>query len=260
MVDVARAHGGGDVGIGHRGDRQQRQAALAHHGAQRRTQRVADRHPRHGLGYRLDTVIEQLGDLGADRARRILRLLERATGHRAHTVDGEHATGYAIGEALHALADAGGGKEIGDHHIRTRGEPIDHATIIRAPRTQHELVVQAVRLGVPRRVARALQDERVMPVGGVGIAGVKSLVNDERAVHAVRRTDCRPQRPVLLEPMRGLHPVQHEVAVGVVRLSVDVDRARDQLVADVVGIERMQGGGGANCGRVHRESGTRGRP
>ena len=203
-------------------------------------------------------MIQQLRDFWANRARGVLRLLERATRHRAHAVDGEHPTVHALGKAFHALANTGGGEEIGNHHVRARRQAIDHAAIVVAGRAQHELVVQAARLGVARRVPRAVQDERVVAVGGVRIARIESLMNHQRTVHAVRRADRRAQRPVLLEPMRGLHPVQHVLAVGVVRLPVHVDRTRDQLVTDVVGIERMRGGGRADCGRRHRESGTHG--
>jgi len=94
--------------------------------------------------------------------------------------------------------------------------------------------------GSARRLPSALQDERVVALGGVQIRRVEPLVNDQRTVDPIGRPDRRPECPVLFQTMRRLHPVEDVLAIGVVGLPVEVDRARDELVANVVGGERMR--------------------
>ena len=138
------------------------------------------------------------------------------------------------GKPLRALANTRRRKQIRDDDIRAFGHPIHHATVIITVTPQDKLVVEPTRLRRACCIAGPLQYEGVMPVGGVRIRRVEPLMNHERQIDAIGRPNRGAQGPVLIQAMRGLHPVQHVLPVRSVPLAVQVDRPRDQLVAHIV--------------------------
>ncbi len=157
-------------------------------------------------------------------------------------LDQDHLARGALGESRRALGNPCGGEEIGDDHRGARGEPIDDTTIVIAAAAQHELVVQPERLGAPVQRARVLEDDRVDAVVGVLVGGVEPLMDEQWLPETVGLKDGVPQRPVLLEPVRGLHPVQDVLPLRLGADPVARHLAEGELVGDKGGLEGVQGG------------------
>jgi hypothetical protein len=137
-------------------------------------------------------------------------------------------------------------------------EAVHHAAVVVASASQREPVVEAEGAGACRQLPRVVQDEVVDAVRGVRIRRVEPLMHQQRLVQPVGLEDRVAERPVLLEAVRRLHPVQHELAV---RLPTDVvagDRAEGELVADERGVERMwRHGTVSTASRLPTGGGTR---
>ena len=210
--------------------------------AERREQRGRHAPPRRTIVDRLDGEVYQFRDLGTNGARRVLFLVERGGWHDAHRVHGEHTAVHPVREALRPFGHPGRGEEIGHYERRASREAVEHAAIVVQSAAQRESIRQPQRRRAHRELPRTLHDEGVKARRRVGIAGVEPLMDQQRLSHPVRFDRRKPQPPVVLEPLRALHPVENEFAFGLQALLVERHRAQGNLIAHVRGTERMRHG------------------
>ena len=182
--------------------------------------------------YRPQRVLEMRHHLGAQGARGVFLLEEERSRHDGVRFDGDDAAFAACGKALRALGDAGGGEVVGDNKGRARCHPVDDPTVVGAPPAQRELVAQSHRLRALGEFARIVQDERMDAVVGVLVGGVEPLMHDKWQATTVGLAGCEAERPVLLEAVRGLHPVEHVLARIAGRTGVHAPRAQGELIGD----------------------------
>ena len=212
--------------------------------------RFRQRASRRAVRDRLEREVQHLRDLGPDGPRRVLLLHEVTRRDDAVRLHGHHTAGRAPGEARRAFGDAGGGKEIGDDDRRTRREPVDDAAIIVATATKHELVAEPERGGACVQGTRILEDHSVDAIARVLVGGVETLVDQQRLPEPIRLERCVAERPVLLEPLGALHPVEDVLALRLGSHAIRRYYAQGELVLDVVGVEIMRAARGHEGRRV----------
>ena len=75
------------------------------------------------------------------------------------------------------------------------------------------------------------------PVGGMFVGRVESLIDEERAVQPVGLERGQSQRPVVLEAVCRLHPVQQIHAGRMVGVLIERNRPKPELVANEGGLQ-----------------------
>ena len=202
VVDLAARDRGGEVGA-------REVEGLEVEGLEQRIRHGAPRRP---VGHGLERGVERGEDLRPDRARGVLGAREVRRGDDADRVDDVHRRLGARREADVPLADAGGRVVIRDDARRARGEPVHDAAVVAPLLPEGESVGEARLRRARRDLARPLEDEGMDPVGGELVRRIQSLIDEQGEAPRIRFANGEAQRPVLLQALRALHPVEHEVA------------------------------------------------
>ena len=77
-------------------------------------------------------------------------------------------------------------------------------------------------------------------VARVRVGRVEPLVHQQRLAESVGMEHGLAERPVLLEPVRALHPIEDVLPLGLGAHTVGDDRPLGELVADMVRAEWVQ--------------------
>ena len=229
MVDLAARDLGRDVGA-----REVQRVDF-----QRRQQRGARRLLRRAVEHRLERDVAELRELGADRARRVLLPRQHRCRDDAHTLDGNDAARGDAREGGGALANPAGRRGVGDDQAGAGREATERAVVGPAPAAKDEPIGQPELLRGARDLLRALQREGVHAVRCVSIVRRQLVKDHERPVEPVRLEDGEAQRPVLVEPLGALHPVEHQLTFGDEPRLVGARSALRDLVADEGRSERV---------------------
>ena len=202
-------------------------------------QRGGELHLGRAIAHGFERMVADLEQLGANRARRPLFLLEGGGGNEAMRVDRDDAHGHAIGESERPLGDPRGREGVGDDHHRPFGQPVHLPPVIVAPTPQPEAIRQPQARCACGEFAGVLEDEGLEPVVRMFVGGIEPLVDEEGPREPVGFEGGEPERPVLLEAMRSLHPVQHIRPGRALGGAVQGGGPKGQLVGDKRGVEAV---------------------